>query len=447
LRQVLHFFAPPPAAPAITDPALVDDLYRRKRRTVFLAITLGYAFSYTLRLGLSVVKKPLIDQGVFTVEQFGLFGSALFYSYAFGKLVNGFLSDHANIKRFLPAGVLMSALINLVLPLHTAVWFWVALWVVNGWFQGFGTPGGVVSLTSWFSRRERGRYYGLWSTAHSIGEGLTFVVSAALVSGISWKAGFQVPALVCIAVAVAMYLTLEDKPQSIGLPPVSEWSGERVPVEAPPAASGAPPQLEILKRPAIWILGLASAAMYVTRYAVNSWGVLYLQEARGYGLVEAGTLLGLNTFTGILGCTAYGFISDKAFAARRPPVNLMFGIVEVAAIIAFYMAPPHSPWIVGTAMAVYGFTLSGLLASLGGLFATDIASKKAAGATMGFIGVFSYLAVGAQEYVSARLIQQGITWVGGVRHYDFAAAIWFWIGGSVVSLVLATTLWKTRPTD
>ncbi|HET8645936.1 MAG TPA: MFS transporter, partial [Vicinamibacteria bacterium] len=369
MSQLLQFFAPPPPRPLITDPAAVDALYRRKRRAIFLTITLGYAFQYTLRLGLSVVKKPLIDQGVFTVQDFGLFGSALFYAYAFGKLINGFLSDHANIKRFLPAGLLVSALINLVLPLHTALWFWVALWALNGWFQGFGTPGGVVSLTHWFSRRERGRYYGLWSTAHSLGEGMTFVVSAALVAGVSWKAGFQVPALVCIAVAVAMYFTLEDKPESIGLPPVAAWQPDPAappaPIEAAPAR--ARPQFEILKRPAIWVLGLASAAMYVTRYGVNSWGVLYLQEARGYGLVEAGSLLGLNTFTGILGCTAYGFISDKLFDARRPPVNLIFGVVEVAAITAFYLAPPHSPWIVGTAMAAYGFTLSGLLASLGGL--------------------------------------------------------------------------------
>jgi OPA family sugar phosphate sensor protein UhpC-like MFS transporter len=445
---VLRFFAPPPAAPALTDAALVDELYRRKRRTIFLAITLGYAFSYTLRLGLSVVKKPLIDGGLFTVEQFGLIGSALFYSYAFGKLTNGVLADHANMKRFLPVGLAVSALINFALPFNTALAFWVAMWALNGWFQGFGTPGGVVTLTSWFGRRERGRFYGLWSTAHSLGEGMTFVVSAALVSGVSWRAGFQVPALVCLAVALAMYFVLEDKPQSIGLPPVGEWRGEQAVAEARAGDEGrSRAQLDILKRPAIWILGLASAAMYVTRYAINSWGVLYLQEARGYGLVEAGSLLGLNTLFGILGCTAYGFISDTLFAARRPPVNFIFGVVEVMAIAVFFLVPGHHPWIVGTAMAVYGFTLSGLLASLGGLFATDIASKKAAGATMGFIGVFSYLAAGAQERISAGLIERGITWVDGVRHYDFGAAIVFWIGGSVVSLVLASTLWRTRAAD
>lgn len=447
MRQVLEFFAPAPAAPPLTDAASVDALYRRKRRSVFLAITLGYAFQYTLRLGMSVAKKPLIDQGVFTVEQLGLIGSALFYSYAFGRLVNGFLSDHANLKRFLPAGILMSAAINFLLPFNTAVWFWVALWILNGWFQGFGTPGGVVTMTRWFSRSERGRFYGMWSTAHSMGEGLTFVASGALVSYFSWKAGFQVPALVCTAVAIGMYFAMEDKPQSIGLPPIAEWRGNHAAAEPAGGGGGRWHQFEILKSPAIWTLGLASAAMYVTRYAVNSWGVLYLQEARGYSLVEAGSLLGVNTFFGILGCTAFGFISDKLFDARRPPVNLMFGVVEVAAIATFYLAPPHSPWIVGAAMAAYGFTLSGLLASLGGLFATDIASKRATGATMGFIGVFSYLAAGAQERISAYLIDRQITWVNGVRHYDFGPAILFWIGGSVVSLVLASTLWRAKASD
>ena len=51
----------------------------------------------------------------------------------------------------------------------------ILLWGLNGWFQSFGAPGGVVAMTAWFSNRERGRAYGIWSTAHSIGEGLTFL--------------------------------------------------------------------------------------------------------------------------------------------------------------------------------------------------------------------------------------------------------------------------------
>jgi len=91
--------------------------------------------------------------------------------------------------------------------------------------------------------------------------------------------------------------------------------------------------------------------------------------------------------------------------------------------------------------------LSGLLAALGGLFAIDISPKNAAGAAMGFIGVFSYLAAGVQDQISGYLIGQGTTMVDGVRHYDFTNAILFWIGGSVVSLILASTLWRAKIRD
>jgi OPA family sugar phosphate sensor protein UhpC-like MFS transporter len=91
--------------------------------------------------------------------------------------------------------------------------------------------------------------------------------------------------------------------------------------------------------------------------------------------------------------------------------------------------------------------LTGLITSLGGLFALDIAPKRAAGAAMGFIGVFSYLGAAIQDQISGRLIDGGITVIDGVSHYDFSAAIWFWIGSSVVSLILATTLWRVQLRD
>jgi OPA family sugar phosphate sensor protein UhpC-like MFS transporter len=77
----------------------------------------------------------------------------------------------------------------------------------------------------------------------------------------------------------------------------------------------------------------------------------------------------------------------------------------------------------------------------------DVAPKKAAGAVMGFIGVFSYVGVAIQERISGLLIQQGTTVVNGVRQYDFHNAIAFWLGTSIVSLILATSLWRVKATD
>ncbi len=66
---------------------------------------------------------------------------------------------------------------------------------------------------------------------------------------------------------------------------------------------------------------------------------------------------------------------------------------------------------------------------------------------MGFIGVFSYVGAAIQERISGSLIRQGTTIVDGVRHYDFQYAIVFWLACSVLSLVLAASLWRARMRD
>ncbi len=443
LKSVLQYFATGPDQPLITDSAVVDALYRRHRLRVMLAVTLGYGVIYTCRLALGVVKKPLIDAGVFGPAELGLIGSALFYAYAIGKLTNGFLADHANIKKFLAIGFLLSALCNLGMGFSSVLGAAVVLWGLNGWFQSFGAPGGVVAMTSWFSNRERGRYYGIWSTAHSIGEGLTFLVVGALVAALGWRWGFWLPGLIGILVAAIAYLFVQDRPRTLGLPVVADWRNDHYTPSSTQNLSTFRVQLSILKIPEIWVLALASAAIYVTRYAINSWGMLYLQEARGYSLPMAGTLLMISTLAGMVGAIGYGFSSDKLFAARRPPANLLFAVLELAGLALIFFGPTNTAMLT-LGMVLFGLGLTGLVTALGGLFATDICPKRVAGAAMGVIGIFSYIGAAIQENISGHLIERGMTVVDGTRSYDFSTVIWFWIGASLVSMLLAASLWRVQ---
>jgi len=436
--------------PQIEDQNLVDRLYKRHRLRIMLAITIGYGLVYTCRLALSMVKKPLIDGGIFTPVELGIIGSALFYTYAFGKLTNGFLADHMNLKIFFAFGVLISALINIGMGFSTILWVSVLLWGLNGWFQGFGAPTGAVALATWFSNRERGRMYGIWSTAHAIGEGLTFVGVAGLVTLWGWRAGFWGPGLMCIVVAAGLYWLMQDRPETLGLPRVAVWKNDYVSSDEgskDKKESTWAVQRTILKIPAIWVLALASASIYVTRYAINSWGVLYLQEAKGYTLMQAGSVISVNTIAGILGALTFGFASDKLFNARRPPTNVIFAAMEIIGLLMVFFGPSDNLAFMTVAFFIYGFGLTGLVTSLGGLFALDIAPKRAAGAAMGFIGVFSYIGAAMQDQISGHLIERGITMIDGVRHYDFSTVIWFWIGSSVLSFILATSLWRVRMRD
>ncbi len=101
IARVVRWFATGPDRPLIADASVVRQIYERRRWRVLIWLVIGYGFFYTCRLSLSVAKKPMLDEGILSVEQMGIIGSILLYVYALGKFSNEYLSDRANIRRFM----------------------------------------------------------------------------------------------------------------------------------------------------------------------------------------------------------------------------------------------------------------------------------------------------------------------------------------------------------
>ncbi len=405
---------------------------------------------YVIRQGFAVVKKPLLDAGVFDAYQVGKIGSVFFATYMIGKCVNGFLADRLNIKRFLALGLFGSATILVSMGFCSSFYLFAVLWGFCGWFQTFGAAPCVVSLNQWFSNKERGTLYGIWFSAHNIGTGLTYIITAYIVSSFGWRMGFFAPGILGMSSAIFLYLFMRDRPQVYGLPPISIYSGEQT-HEQHNAVRNKPvfkAQLGVILRPAVWVLGLSSAACYVTRYAFESWGVVFLTEAKGYTLKQASGIISISQFAGIAGAITCGLISDKFFHHKRNVPCLLFGIFFVLSTAVFVYIPKGNPWTDYVSMMFFGYTVYALVSYLGGLMAVDICSKKATGATMGVIGLFSYAGASLQEAVGGYLLNAHKT-VGadGKAIYDFTAVGHFWVIASVFALVLPLFVWNAKPED
>ncbi|HEX5038281.1 MAG TPA: MFS transporter [bacterium] len=440
-QGLFRFFRPEPSQPLLADSDAVASLYRRLRWRNFLSITLGYAFFYTTRLSFSVVKKPLLDAGLLNAEQMGLIGSALLIAYAFGKTLNGFFADHASPRKLFATGLLVSALANIFFGVSSLFPVFLILWAVNGWFQSVGVPVSGVVLSSWFTNGERGSRYSIWSVAHNLGEGMTFTATAFLVGHLGWRAGFLGPGSVCLLVAVVLFWTLSDRPEAQGLPPIAEhkndFSGAR---DGDDGRSVRQLQWEVIKNPFVWMIGIASSLLYVVRYAVNSWGILYLQLDRGYSLPEAGFAVSLFPIIGIAGTVLAGPISDKFFDSRRAPVAVGYGLLLIVSLGFLLYAPPGMTWLVYAAMAAAGFAVGGQLVFLGGLAAMDISSRRASGAALGLIGGFSYLGAAIQDFLSGHMLEAGRKVVGSQAVYDFSQVKIFWLGAAVLSFLFALSI-------
>lgn len=452
--SVFSFFKADNFTPVAPVPAeKIDKTYKRMRIETFLAATFGYALYYVCRLSMGVMKQPLIDAGLLDATQLGIIGACLYWAYAVGKLINGFLADSANIKRFMAMGLVVSVCMNFTMGIlgvsadnglvGNSVLFGVfaVCWAINGWAQSMGAPPAIISLSRWFPLRIRGTFYGFFSASHNIGEGLSFVFVSAMVAAAGWHWGFFGAALAgCVGVAIILFF-LHNSTESKGLPSIEELANEPQPKPVPASEQRSLTrrlQKQVVKNPGVWILAIASAFMYMSRYAINEWGVLFLQEAKGYDLTEAGIIIGINPIFGVIGTVVSGWLSDYIFKGDRKYPAFVAGILEAIALVIFLFGGP-ARWLNIVAMVLFGIAIGVLISFLGGLMAIDLVPRKATGAALGIVGMASYAATGIMTIVTGLMLDSGD---GAVHDYTYVK--WFWLGAAIISFMLPILNWKRK---
>ena len=326
------------------------------------------------------------------------------------------------------------------------------VWGINGWSQSMGAPPAIIALSRWFPLSRRGTFYGFFSLSHNLGEWLSFLFVGILVSCAGWQWGFIGSSIAGVLGVVVITFMMHDNPESKGLPTIEQMAGETVKKEEKAESTGALQKL-VLKTPAVWVLAAASAFMYIARYAINGWGVLFLQEEKGFSLTEATTIISINALLGIFGTVLSGWVSDKLFKSDRYVPALIFGIMNFVALVLFLFG--NDSWTVNViAMVLFGISIGVLICFLGGLMAVDIVPRKATGAALGVVGAASYVAAGIQDLASGWLIDGNSTVIERLdeatgqmvqaTHYDFTPVAIFWIVASIISFVLPVFNWKYR---
>ena len=432
----------------------VDGVYKSLRNRTFWGVTIAYSLYYVCRMSINVVKQPLIDDGILSAGELGLVGSALLFVYAIGKFMNGFIADYCNVRRFMATGLFISAVINLLMGtlgfvkgmLPTAVIFicFAVLWGINGWMQSMGSAPGVISLSRWFPQAKRGSYYSLFSSSPYIGEFISYNILAVVVGWLGWQSGFIMAALAGLIGAAIILLFVSDTPESKGLPSIQQISGEALTKEDRMPTREL--QKMVLKHPGIWVIALSSAFIYITKYAIAGWGVLFLQKARGFELAQASQVIAFSAVFGILGTVLAGWLSDKVFKGDRIKPAVLSGIISTSSLILFLFV--GGGFVLNIFyVSLFSLAVGVLYCIVAGLMAVDIVPRKATGAALGVVGISSYVAAGLQDITSGYLIQGFTKVVDGVDVYNFTPVSWFWLVASIVSFILPVLNWKKMKSE
>ena len=232
---------------------------------------------------------------------------------------------------------------------------------------------------------------------------------------------------------------MSDNPESKGLPSIQTLSGEKLTEEDQMRTKDL--QKMILKHPGIWVIAISSAFIYITKYAIAGWGVLFLQKSRGFSLEDASQVIAFSAVFGILGTVMAGWLSDSVFKSDRVKPAIISGVLSFVSL-ALFLFTEAGFWVNVLYVSVFSLTVGILYCIVAGLMAVDIVPRKATGAALGVVGISSYVAAGLQDIISGYMIQGNTTNIAGVDVYDFTPVSVFWLVAALVSFILPVMNWK-----
>lgn len=427
-----RFLAPPAPKPEQKPGPALDKRYKKMRMQVFTGAFIGYAAFYLVRKNF-LMAIPFLDKFGIDKGELGTVLAMNAIAYALSKFLMGSVSDRSNARKFLPLGLILSALamafmvwpiqaFDLVTHPENKIWALMLLGFLNflvGWFNGMGWPPCGRIMTHWFSLHERGTWMSVWNCAHNVGGAL---VGPMAVYGAAWfgswfygqnsdlyfLAGtFLFPAAVGLLIAIVAYCLLRDTPQSVGLPSIEKWRND-YPKNYSAKSEEVLTTKEIFfkyvfNNKFLWFIACANAFIYMVRYGALDWAPTLLTNA-GFDIKQAGWAYFAFEIAAIPGTLFCGWLSDKVFNGRRAVPTIIFMALIIVFLVLYWMFYDTSITMALISLIGIGFLIYGPVMLIG-VQALDLAPKNASGTAAGLTGFFGYF------FGTALLANMLIGWV------------------------------------
>ncbi len=417
--------------------------YRRRRFMNWFPLGLTYATYYMGRYNLNTASTTMMEQFHLSKADFGMIGTAGFWTYALAVAFNGPLADRIGGKKAILIGAAGACVLNLVIGLlflngwQTKIIVGMSLlYAVNQYFQSFGALSVVKVNAPWFHVKERGRVRRDLRDHDLVG----------LLPGADGRRLDPV----ADAVVLGVHHPVDAAGGDVRRRP-RDGEGQAVPggIRGPghrrrhvegrgqghagglrvPRASGSS------RNPVILTIIAAEFCTGFVRQGVVFWFMPFLKEVHHiehgstlFSVASAGITVG-----GILGGLLCGYLSDTWFGSRRPPVAFIFYIGQIIALLLL-------GWSTSPAMAAFmiPFTCMWIFGVHGMLSATsamDFGGTKAAATVTGICDGVQYIASGLTGFA-----------LGGVLDtYGWGVWTWMIIPFSVMGAILMTRLWNETP--
>lgn len=378
---------------------------------VIICSMIGYSMFYFVRKNFSFAMPVLGDEYGIKDSSFGIILTLGGLVYGLSKFANGFIADRANARWHLVIALTACVVLNALFGWSPVISRWISgsaegpdfvgtlvtitavFIILNNLFQGAGFGPCNRLLVHWIPPKELATKMSLWNMSHSIGAGIVAVLCGAIVASSHWQWCFWIPAIISGAGVFFIFLTLRDTPKSVGLPELPDTKTELDDNDSPAEYRRFVKKM-VFRNPIVWLCAISDMFLYVVRFAVLDWGPKFLQQGDNpLSPTLAGWTIGIFEVCGCIGMLLAGWLTDKLFKGKGQQMCLVEMVLCALCLIAIHFLPEGaSPVIMLSLLALAGFFLYGPQA-LYCVVTGKHATKKAASAAAGLVGLFCYVSV------------------------------------------------------
>lgn len=380
------------AAPALTG----------EQRTLVSGLWLTYALYYVGRVNLSPALVPMAAALGLSRAEVGVIGSALFWSYGIGHLINGQLGNRYRPRVIVGVGLAVTAAVNLLFGFQTALLALTLLWAINGFAQSTGWSPILRILSDRLGVEASKRLSVFFSMSYAVGAAVSLALAGWLVTQWGWSSAFLVPGVI-LAIGCAWW-----------------WLSR---VDAPPPAVRQPGMLRGMGHDArrLWPVLAGAAFMGFVYSGSQLWLPALLTDTGLVPEVFAGSLSGLMALLGAGGMLLAGFVLRRSGNV----LSVMRGFLVALAAGALTAS------LTTGAAQIAGVTL--MMFTLGAVMALLLTSLPLAYAGPGRISSVSGIASAAQ-YVGGGLA--GVLVGAAVDGVGWSGVLLIWMICALITLAL-----------
>ena len=331
------------------EPAVVAGRRTRVRVWILAMILFLSTVAYADRSILSISGSGIKDQFGLSPVQLGFILSAFSWAYVVGQIPGGLILDRFGTKTVYGVALVLWSASTLLMgfvgefttDVATAVALFFGLRFALGLIEGPSFPANARIAVMWFPKSERGRATSLFASASYFAVGIFSPLAGWLVSRFGWPWPFFVLGTLGVLAAFAWAYCMHEPRDH---PRLSQAEldyiiagGALVDIDSTRERkkahlSGAVVK-SLLANRMLWCAYIGQYCTIALSYFFITWFPIYLVQARGMDIMQAGFATVAPSLFGLLGGISGGIISDQliksgwsvSWARKTPYIVGMLG--------------------------------------------------------------------------------------------------------------------------